>query len=233
LVVWGVHLFTGFGAVAGLMAIIATSNHNWRAAFAWMIVTLAIDSVDGSLARLFQVKVVLPSFDGALLDNIVDYLTYVIVPAYFIYEAGLVPAKLSVLAGAAVTLASGYQFCQVNAKTDDHYFLGFPSYWNVVVFYLFLLPLPKWVNLAILLLLSVGVFVPIKYLYPSRTAYLRPLNILLTLAWSAAVMMALFRFPEGHQPWIYGSLAYVVYYSVFSLAATLRGMTAQSRQSRR
>ncbi|NIA16004.1 MAG: phosphatidylcholine synthase, partial [Nitrospiraceae bacterium] len=180
---WAVHLLTASGGAAGVMAIVETAHHRWIAAFVWMIVAIAIDSVDGPLARLCNVKRVLPQFDGALLDNIVDYFTYVIVPAFFLYESGLVPPRCGLPAALTMTLVSAYQFCQADAKTDDCFFKGFPSYWNVVVFYLFMMPLGGWVNLFVVAVLAVAVFVPVKYLYPSRTVQLRFLTLTLTALW--------------------------------------------------
>ncbi len=222
LAAWGVHLLTASGAAAGLMAVIHVSQHRWISAFAWMAITIAIDSVDGTLARLVKVKSVLPNFNGELLDNIVDYFTYVVVPAFFLYESGMAPARLGLLAAMAMTLASGYQFCQADAKTDDFYFKGFPSYWNVVVFYLFLLPFPQWVNLAIVALLVAAVFVPLKYLYPSRTPTLRPLTVMLTLAWAALLLIALASYPDQHLLYVHLSLFYLLYYFAMSAWLTLK-----------
>lgn len=222
LAAWSVHLFTATGAVMGLVAMIAIVKGQWLAAFVYMGIGIGIDSVDGPLARLVKVKQVLPQFDGWLLDNIVDYFTYVIVPAFFIYEANIVPHGLALFSSIAITLASGYQFCQADAKTDDHYFKGFPSYWNVVVFYLFMLGWPRLINLAIVLLLVIGVFVPVKYLYPSRTQILRPLTLLLTGAWGVLLLMALFWFNDHYAIPLYASLLYVVYYGGMSVYLTAK-----------
>jgi phosphatidylcholine synthase len=219
---WGVHLLTALGAVAGFLAIIAIGRHHWLLAFTWMAVTIAIDSVDGMCARAVRVKEVLPQFDGALLDNIVDYFTYVIVPASFLYETRSVPIGFNLVSAILITLASAYQFCQSDAKTDDYCFKGFPSYWNVVAFYLFMLDWPQWVNLVIIVALTVAVFVPFKYLYPSRTLTARPLNVALTAVWAAVLLAAMWRYPEGHLGLIYASLAYVAYYGAASAYITMR-----------
>jgi len=219
---WAVHTLTATGAAIGLVAIIAISNGNWMAAFGWMALTVFIDAVDGTFARFFKVKEVLPGFDGALLDNIVDYFTFVLIPAFFLYEAHIVPPGFALLAAMTITLASGYQFCQADAKTEDHYFKGFPSYWNIVVYYLFMLDWPPYLNLAIILLLAVAVFIPVKYLYPSRTRLLRKTTTVLTALWTAAVVIAYFAYPHAHAPWLYASLLYVVYYAVASIHITLK-----------
>lgn len=131
---WGVHLYTALGAVFGVLAIRYAAIGNYRASFIAMAVTIIIDSSDGTLARLVNVKKRVPSFDGALLDNIVDYFTYVVAPVFLVICAGLVTGTIGLAVAGFVLIASAYQFCQTDAKTPDHFFLGFPSYWNLVVF---------------------------------------------------------------------------------------------------
>jgi phosphatidylcholine synthase len=224
---WSVHLLTALGATAGFMALIAISEHDWVLAFKWIAVTIAIDGADGGLARLVKVKEVLPNIDGALLDNIVDYFTYVIVPAYFIYEATLVPEGLIVVTAAAITLTSAYQFSQADAKTPDFFFKGFPSYWNVAIFYLWLYPFSIVVNFIILMALAVLVFIPIKFLYPSRTRFLRPLTWILTLLWIVSMGVILFLSPRD-LAWLRDlSLVYVAYYVVMSLYLNFRPKAAR------
>lgn len=220
---WSVHLFTATGAAAGLMAMLAAVNGNWRTSFAWMGVAVAIDAVDGALARAFKVKQVLPGFDGALLDNIVDYFTYVIVPGFFLCEAGMMPPHGGPIIAAIIAIASGYQFCQADAKTPDHCFKGFPSYWNLVILYLFLVGWNPWANMAVVVICIVLVFVPIKYIYPTRTRALRPITLGLAGVWSFMLVAALFLYPNGHLPWTWLSLAYVLYYVLASLYFTVHG----------
>lgn len=224
---WGVHILTATGAAVGLMAIIAIAHGKWELAFAWMAVTLFIDSIDGSLARKYEVKEVLPQIDGALLDNIVDYFTYAIIPAFFLYESGVVPPRWGLVGAMAITFASGYQFCQAEAKTEDHFFRGFPSYWNVVVFYFFMLGWSPWTNLLITLALAVAIFIPVKYLYPSRTRQLRFITIPLTAIWGVMLAIALVRYPEGHLTLARWSLAYVGYYFAASITLTLKGIRSR------
>lgn len=219
---WMVHLLTASGAVFGLLAIQATSRGHFAAALGWMMVTAAIDAVDGALARWRRVKAVLPHFDGALLDNMVDYFTYVIVPAYFLLYTNIVPGHWRLPLAIIMIIASAYQFCRDDAKTPDHAFTGFPSYWNVVMFYLFLLEWSRATNVVILLVCAVGVFVRIRYLYPSRTLFLRPLNLALGMVWAALSIAALIRYPVGHRILLMLSLFYLVYYFAVSLWLTLR-----------
>ncbi len=218
LAAWGVHLYTGLGAVIGLFTLEASWSGNYRAAFAWMAVALFIDCTDGTLARRVRVKQILPQFDGAKLDDIVDYLNYVVVPVVLAYHAGLLPAGLKgLLVGSAPLIASGYGFSQTDAKTEDHFFKGFPSYWNVVVFYFYTLRTPTWFNVVALVLFSFLVFVPIRYVYPSRTPTARHITYLLGGLWGVVMVFLLAQFPAPAR-WLSGlSLFFPVYYMGMSL----------------
>ncbi len=219
LVAWGAHLFTASGAIWGLLALLAITNRQWVLAFAWMGAAVFVDSFDGLLARRVRVKEVLPEFDGALLDNMIDFLNYVFVPAFFLYTADFLPRQAALIGAVLILLASAYQFCQSDAKTEDHYFKGFPSYWNIMVFYMFILSLNGWINLAIIVLLSALVFVPIKYIYPSRTTMHRNLTLALAGIWGMVNVIILTQYPS-HAPWlVWISLLYVVYYCGMSLYA--------------
>jgi phosphatidylcholine synthase len=222
LAAWFTHLFTASGSLWGLMALIAITNETWVAAFAWMGVAVFVDSFDGLIARRARVKDVLPNFDGALLDNIIDFLNYVVVPAYFLYQSSVLPQPAALISAALILIASSYQFCQADAKTDDHFFKGFPSYWNVMVYYMFLFQWNEWVNLAIILVLSLLVFVPIKYVYPSRTEMNQRLTMSLALVWGVLNVVIMLQYPN-HHPWlVWGSLLYVIYYCGLSIYAMLK-----------
>ena len=162
---WAVHGVTALGAIAGLAALLALGRGDLREAALFLLVALAIDCVDGSLARAARVQEVTPSFDGRRLDDIIDFLNYVVVAAVFLVVSG---ALLHPALAALPVLASCYGFCQQDAKTDDDFFLGFPSYWNVVAIYLWLFGTDPTAGSALVVGLSILVFVPLKYLYPSR-----------------------------------------------------------------
>jgi len=215
---WGAHLFTASGAVWGFFALIAVFNHQWQAAIAWMILAILVDGLDGHLARAVDVKTYAPGIDGALLDNILDYLNYVLVPALFMIEApDMLPPVWNWLTACAVLLSSAYQFTQVDAKTEDHFFKGFPSYWNVVVLYMLVLRLNPWINLAILLAFNVLVFVPIKYIYPSRTVIAHRLTVILSYLYGIIGVWGAMQYPNvpGWVVWV--SFIYIAYYAVLSL----------------
>jgi phosphatidylcholine synthase len=221
LAAWGVHLLTASSAPAGILAVLASQRGDAATALGWMAYTVAIDSIDGTLARAVGVKQVLPIVDGTRLDDIVDYFTYVIVPALFMLHMELLPPAAAVPVALCPVLASAYGFSRTDAKTADHYFTGFPSYWNVVAFYLFGLGWPREVNALVVLAFSVAVFVPLRYLYPSRTTTLRPLTVGLGLVWGTLVLSALAIMTRGGAPprtLVRVSLAYPVYYVGLSLA---------------
>ncbi|MCC6454313.1 MAG: CDP-alcohol phosphatidyltransferase family protein [Caldilineaceae bacterium] len=220
LLAWSAHLFTATGSIWGLLTLLAITNGEWILAFGWMGAAILVDSFDGFLARQVRVKEVLPEFDGALLDNMLDFLNYVFVPAFFLSQSNLLPEPVGLLGAILILLASSYQFCQNDAKTEDHYFKGFPSYWNIMVYYLFILNLDGWVNFAVVAILAVLVFVPIKYIYPSRTNFHQALTLLLTALWAIANAIILFTYP-AHSPWlVWFSLLFALYYTGMSLFAT-------------
>ena len=219
---WSVHLFTASGIVWGLLSILAIYQHQWKQAFWWIAATLVVDGIDGTLARLARTKKYAPQIDGALLDNLIDYVNYVLVPALFLVEARLAPPQWAIIAAALILLSSAYQFSQVDAKTDDHYFKGFPSYWNILVVYLFMLDGNPWVNFAVIVVCAILVFVPVKYVYPSRTRRNRLLTLGMSGLWVALSVLILLLYPAVPHTLIYLSFAYVAYYGLISVYHTLK-----------
>jgi len=209
---WSVHAFTASGALWGLLSLIAIQQHEWQLSFIWITLAIIVDGVDGWFARRAQVKKFAPQIDGALMDNLIDYLNYVVVPAMFLIEAELVPPQFAIAAAAFVMLTSAYQFSQVDAKTDDHFFLGFPSYWNVTVLYMLVLNLSQWFNLGALVVLGILVFVPVKYIYPTRTQKFQRLTLALTYLWGMVGFWGLMQFPNTPQPLIWATFVYIAYY---------------------
>jgi phosphatidylcholine synthase len=214
---WGVHLYTATGAICALLAAEAVVETQWRAAFLWLFVAVVVDSTDGVWARAARVKERLPRFSGARLDDIVDYLTFVFVPALIVWRADLVPEGWAVPVTAAMLLSSGYGFASENAKTVDQFFTGFPSYWNIVVLYLFVFRLQPIYNAIVLLGLAALVFVRIGYIYPSRTSTLRLLTLSLCVVWGAMMLVLIVRLPDLPQPMAWLSLFFPIYYVILSL----------------
>ncbi len=235
---WLVHLFTATGAVLGLFTLYAIHLGQFWLAFWIMGAAIFVDAVDGTLARRANTKVAAARVDGALLDNLLDYVNYVMVPAFFLLvNDELLPYGGHIVATCAMVISSAYQFTQDEAKTDDHYFKGFPSYWNIVVFYLYFWSLSPWVNFAVIIFLAIMVFVPIKYIYPSRLDYLTPrrgLRILMLVAsiiWGIAMAGMLIGKPnhfwtppdslsQASPLFVAMSMAYTLLYIVVSLYRT-------------
>lgn len=216
---WLAHLYTASGAATALAAVLALEGGDLRATFLWLVLATIIDATDGVLARALHVKERLPWFDGATLDNVVDYLTYVFVPALVVVKAGLVPAPLAIPLAAAMLIASGYGFSRADAKvaTTDHFFTGFPSYWNIVVVYLVDWRLGTAANAVILAALVVLVFVPLRYVYPSRTVTWRTATVVLGAIWGVCLSMVIWRLPGSGGIWSWLALVFPVYYVVLSL----------------
>lgn len=219
---WAAHAYTATGIVLAFLATRDVIDHRYREAFFWLYVQVFVDSTDGLLARRARVSTVLPWFNGAKLDDIIDFLTYVFIPALIVWRAILVPDAWVLPVAFAMLLSSAFGFNREDAKTPDHFFTGFPSYWNIVVFYLFVAGLPAIVNAAVLLLLAALVFVPIRYVYPSRTRVLQPVTITLGIIWAVLMIVMLWQFPAVSRLVFWASLVFPVYYAVVSLALHVR-----------
>ena len=227
-----VHLYTASGVVLALLILIAAFGGDAVRALWLMLASLLIDSTDGLLARRLRVNEALPFFDGALLDNIADYMTYVFAPIVLLWSGEYLPVGTSGVVFAALPLlASSYQFCRVDAKTDDHYFLGFPSYFNVVAFYAIVFEPGPATLAAVLVLCSLLVFVPIRYVYPTRTIAFRRLSLTLTALWLVSYALILLQMPEP-DPLILGfSILYLFYY--FGLSLFLSGKLFRKRRAQK
>ena len=216
---WSVHLFTASGAVWGFLTLLAIFEENWRAAITWIVIAMFVDGFDGMLARWFRVKEYARGLDGALLDNIIDYLNYVVVAALILIKApNLMPAGFGLAGAISILLTSAYQFTQVDAKTDEQsfFFKGFPSVWNFLVIYMMLLGLNPWLNLMLLVICNILVFVPVRYIYPSRNTRLRRLTLGLTYLYGVIGVWGLLQYPSVPEWIVWISLVYVLYYALLS-----------------
>jgi len=218
----GVHCFTAAGGVLGLFALLAAAQSNWTAAFAWLGAALIVDGADGPLARFFEVKKVLPRFSGEDLDHVIDYLTYVTVPAFIVARSTVVPAGLRLPLAAAIMMVSLYHFSDTNSKTDEGYFVGFPAIWNVAVLYLFVLDIPAVPAAALVSACAFLTFIPLRWLHPLRVRRLRPVTILMVAAWAVTSALALYHgFPGS--PW--ERIIYVIaaaYFVAFCIGPSAR-----------
>jgi len=185
---WAVHGFTGSGAVLGLLAIISIINDDAVGAFLWLGLALLIDGIDGTLARKIDVSRQTPNIDGTILDSVVDYLNYVIVPSLMIYWFQMVPLWFELVVPSAIILTSLYTFANLRMKTEDYYFRGFPAVWNIVVLYFFILGSNEYINIAVIVICIILTFTPIKFVHPLRVEGLRNLTIFFTIVWSATTL---------------------------------------------
>jgi phosphatidylcholine synthase len=212
-------------AAAMVVMIVRGDGASVRTAFLLMLAATLVDAVDGTFARAVRVKEVLPGFDGRRLDDLIDFLNYTCLPLLLIWRTGLLPPGSEVWLMFPLT-ASAYGFCQVEAKTADGYFLGFPSYWNVVAFYLYALPIPTATALGVVDGLAVLTFVPLRYLYPSQKGRLNVWTSVLGVAWVGVLVAAIWRLPDvrptAADPLTAASLAYPAYYLLASWGVSWR-----------
>lgn len=225
-----VHLLTASGALLGLLALLAAGEGRFTLMFVWLGLALIVDGVDGILARRFRVAAVVPRYSGEVLDLVVDYTTYVLVPAYALVVSGLLPEGWRILAGAAICISAALYFADREMKTGEFGFRGFPGVWNGVAFYLFLFAPNPWISLAAVLVLAAASFAPLVFIHPFRSARRRPLTLVMLTAWSVLAALALWHSlePPG---WVLWGLAASGLY--FCLAGLWRGRGRRFGLSRR
>ena len=180
-----VHLLTATGAVFAMLSMLAAANHQWSLMFLWLVVAFAVDGIDGPLARRFDVKKYAPRFDGVLLDLIIDYLTYVFIPAFALFQSGLLPGWTGWVTIIIITFASAMYFCDGNMKTKDKSFHGFPGCWNMVALVMFAIQPNFWIILTVVIVLAIAMFLPLKFVHPVRTNRWRFISLPITLLWIA------------------------------------------------
>ena len=179
-----VHLLTATGAVFAMLAMLAAVEEKWSLMFLWLVVAFIVDGIDGPLARRFDVEKNAPQFDGKLLDLIIDYLTYVFVPAYALFKSELLPGWTGWIAIIVITFTSAMYFADNRMKTKDNSFSGFPGCWNMVVLVLFAVKPDFWITLSVVVVLAVAMFVPVKFIHPVRTERWRAVSLPVTVAWT-------------------------------------------------
>lgn len=217
-----VHLFTALGAVCGLMAALAAFDGAWERMFAWLGLALVIDGIDGTFARMARVEERLPRFSGERLDLVVDYITYVFVPALALVRGGYLTGTAGLVIAALILLSSLYHFSDLASKGEDYSFIGFPALWNIVAFYVFALSPPGWFTYAVLVALVILTFVPMHWVHPTRVKRLRAVTLSITAAWSIAAIAAIW---HGFPPSLWAQVILViaaVYVSGLTLERSLR-----------
>ena len=210
---FAVHVFTACGAACALLALIAAASADWTGMFLWLGLALIIDGIDGTFARRLRVAELLPRWSGDVLDFVVDFTTYVFVPAYAIAEGAVLPASVALALGLIVTVTGALYFADRRMKTADSYFRGFPALWNVVAFYLFLLKPAPWLGALAVIVLAAATFAPIHFVHPIRVPRWRLLNLAALAVWIALAAMAL---AQNLNPpaWVAAALAAIAVYFV-------------------
>jgi phosphatidylcholine synthase len=188
---FSVHLLTASGSFLAFLSLVAAAEKQWTAMFLWLGLALFVDGIDGPIARRLDVKEVLPAWSGELLDNIIDYVTYVLIPAFALYQSGFMGPGLSFLSAAIIVVSSAVYYADTGMKTKENFFKGFPVVWNMLVFTLFVVRTGEWTSFAIVVVAAALSFAPIHFLHPVRVKRLRPLNLAMFFAWCALGLVAL------------------------------------------
>ena len=209
---WSVHIFTSSGLLAAFMAILAITASDFRAAMLWLLLAYFIDSVDGAFARLFRVKEVLPYMDGKTIDFVIDFATYAIIPAFFLYEANIVGENWRLPCAFIMLLVAALYYGKDGMVSDDMYFVGFPVVWNWVVFYMyFVFELPHKLNAFLIFVFAALHFIPVKFAYPSQARRLKWLSISVALLFLASIIGLVYYHPV--QPlWAFGAAVFTIFY---------------------
>src|SRR5262249_54644178 len=208
---FAVHIFTAAGAALAVAALLYAARGEWAAMFLCLGIAMIIDGVDGTIARWLKVAETLPRWSGDVLDLVVDFVTYVFVPAYVIADGGLLPEPLALLAGMVIVITGALYFADRQMKTADNYFRGFPALWNLAAFYLFLLKPAPLLTATIVAGLAALTFVPFKFLHPVRVVRLQALNIAGLILWSALALVAVLD-DLAPGPWVAGGLVVIALY---------------------
>jgi phosphatidylcholine synthase len=208
-----IHVLTASGAALAFLALGAAVGGRWSAMFMWLGIALIVDAADGPLARYFRVTETLPRWSGDTLDLVVDFVTYVFVPAYAIAASGLISAPLDVAAGIAITVTGALYFADRSMKMPDNYFRGFPTLWNAAAFYLLLLRPTSWITAATVALLCVSTFAPFPFIHPLRVRRLRIFTLALLAIGAVLAVVTLAR-DMAPGPWVTGALCAIGLYVV-------------------
>ena len=188
---FSVHILTASGSFLAFLGVVAAAEHRFVDMFWWLGLALLVDGIDGPIARKVRVKEVLPNWSGDTLDNVIDYVTYVLLPAFALYQSGMIGEPWSFVAAGAIVVSSAIYYADMGMKTDEYFFSGFPVVWNMVVFTLFVIEPGQWVSFAVVVIAGILTFVPINFLHPVRVVRLRPINLGMTLLWCGFGVLAL------------------------------------------
>lgn len=226
---WAVHMLTASGALAGMMSLVHILRGDITGVLMWLGIALFIDSIDGPLARRFRINSVLPYVDGAILDHVIDYTTYALIPATLLYAFDFLPGGWGLAAAGVVVVTSLYCFANKDLKTKDNFFSGFPATWNLVVLGFYVLNTPAIVNLLFVPVFAALTFVPVKFVHPFRVKAFRPVTIVLTLTWAALTVFLVIQRESTANLMVaapaafWGFILVSVYFLVISFWRSVRG----------
>jgi phosphatidylcholine synthase len=206
-----VHIFTACGAALAFLALVLATGGHWAAMFVCLGLALVVDGIDGPMARAFNVAELLPRWSGETLDLVVDFTTYVFVPAYAIAASGFLPDALAIPAGLVVVITGALYFADREMKTRENYFRGFPGVWNLVAFYLYILAPPPWIAAGAIAVLAALTFAPIRFVHPLRVKHFRLLNMALMALWTVLAIVAIIQNLD-HDPYVSLPLAAIAVY---------------------
>lgn len=224
---FSVHILTASGAYVAFLALVAAAEERFVAMWWWLGLALLIDGIDGPIARKLRVKEVLPTWSGELLDNVIDYVTYALIPAFALYQSGMIGPTMSFVCAGLIVMSSAIYYANMGMKTEENFFSGFPVVWNMLVFTLFAIQAGEWTAMFVVFIAVIVTFLPIHFLHPVRVARLRPLNLTIFLAWCLLGMWSLLL--EFDSPvWLMAAIVLSSLYLSFiggfmQLAAKLRG----------
>lgn len=188
---FSVHILTASGSFLAFLGILAAAEKDFVAMFWWLAAALFVDGIDGPIARRVRVKEVLPNWSGDTLDNIIDYVTYVLLPAFALYQSGMIGEPWSFLAGGAIVVSSAIYYADMGMKTEEYFFSGFPVVWNMVIFTLFVVDAGMVAASLVVAFSVILTFFPIHFLHPVRVRRLRPLNVTVFFIWAGLGIWAL------------------------------------------
>ena len=194
---FSVHLLTASGSFLAFLSLVAASEERWTAMFWWLGLALFVDGIDGPIARKLDVKEILPTWSGEMLDNIIDYVTYVLIPAFALYQRGFMGEGLSFLSAAIIVISSAVYYADTGMKTKENFFRGFPVAWNMIVFTLFVIQPDELVSFAVVVAAGIMTFLPVNFLHPVRVMRLRSLNLAIFAAWCVFGAVALLQGMEA------------------------------------
>lgn len=226
---FSVHLLTASGSFLAFLSLVAASEQRWSAMFLWLGLALLVDGIDGPIARKLQVKTVLPAWSGDTLDNIIDYVTYVLIPAFALYQRGFMGEGLSFLSAAIIVVSSAIYYADTGMKTKENFFKGFPVVWNMVVFTLFVIQPGEYASFAVVVASAALSFVPVYFLHPVRVKRLRKVNLPVFLAWTGFGALAVMQGMDA-APWVrVGTAATGLY--LFTIGAVMQMWPALGARS--